>query len=84
MTIDAAELCLKAGNAVILRGGSDAFRSNTAIVDVMRGALQKTSLPEQSIQMVEDTSRASAEELMQLTGLVDVLIPGAGGGLFRA
>ncbi len=84
VTIDAAGLCLKAGNAVILRGGSDAFRSNKAIVDVMRGALQKTSLPEQSIQMVEDTSRASAEELMQLTGLVDVLIPRGGRGLIQS
>ncbi|NLA58364.1 MAG: glutamate-5-semialdehyde dehydrogenase [Firmicutes bacterium] len=84
VTVDAAGLCLKAGNAVILRGGSDAFRANKAIVDAMRSALKDTSLPEASIQMVEDTSRSSAEELMRLTGLVDVLIPRGGRGLIQS
>ncbi len=84
VTVDAAGLCLKAGNAVILRGGSDAFRSNKAIVEAMESALRATSLPEKSIQMVEDTSRASAEELMRLTGLVDVLIPRGGRGLIQS
>jgi glutamate-5-semialdehyde dehydrogenase len=84
VTIDAAGLCLKAGNAVILRGGSDAFRSNRAIVAAMCSALRETSLPEESIQMVEDTSRSSAEELMRMTGLVDVLIPRGGRGLIQS
>ena len=84
VTVDAAGLCLKAGNAVILRGGSEALHSNVAIVSTMRDALKKTALPEDSIQLVEGTDRASAQELMRQTGLVDVLIPRGGRGLIRA
>jgi len=84
VTVDAAGLCLKAGNAVILRGGSEALHSNVAIVSTMRDALKKTALPEDSIQLVEGTDRASAQELMRQTGLVDVLIPRGGQGLIRA
>lgn len=84
VTSDAAALCLKAGNAVILRGGKEAIRSNRAISGVMRRAAASAGLPEDCIQLVQDTSRASATELMQLTGYLDVLIPRGGAGLIRA
>lgn len=84
VTADAAALCLKAGNAVILRGGKEAIHSNTAIADSMRKALEKAGLPKDSIQLVQDTSRASAVEMMTLTGYLDVLIPRGGAGLIRS
>lgn len=84
VTADAAALCLKAGNAVILRGGKEAFLSNWCIAEVMRGALQKAGLPKDGIQLVQDTSRASSVEMMQLTGYLDVLIPRGGKGLIRS
>ena len=84
VTADAAALCLKAGNAVILRGGKEAFRSNQAIAEVMRDAVETTGLPRDSIQLVQDTSRASSIEMMGLTGYLDVLIPRGGVGLIRA
>ena len=84
VTADAAALCLKAGNAVILRGGKEAIHSNTAIADSMRNALEKAGLPKDSIQLVQDTSRASAVEMMTLTGYLDVLIPRGGAGLIRS
>lgn len=84
VTADAAALCLKAGNAVILRGGKEAFRSNQAIAKVMRDAVETTGLPRDSIQLVQDTSRASSIEMMGLTGYLDVLIPRGGAGLIRA
>lgn len=84
VTADAAALCLKAGNAVILRGGKEAFRSNQAIAEVMRDAVETTGLPRDSIQLVQDTSRASSIEMMGLTGYLDVLIPRGGAGLIRA
>lgn len=84
VTADAAALCLKAGNAVILRGGKEAFRSNQAIAGVMRDAVETTGLPRDSIQLVQDTSRASSIEMMGLTGYLDVLIPRGGAGLIRA
>ena len=84
VTADAAALCLKAGNAVILRGGKEAFRSNQAIAEVMRNAVETTGLPRDSIQLVQDTSRASSIEMMGLTGYLDVLIPRGGAGLIRA
>lgn len=84
VTADAAALCLKAGNAVILRGGKEAFRSNQAIAEVMRDAVETTGLPRDSIQLVQDTSRASSIEMMRLTGYLDVLIPRGGAGLIRA
>ena len=83
VTADAAALCLKAGNAVILRGGKEAFRSNRAIAQVMRQAVESAGLPADSIQLVEDTSRASSVEMMGLTGYLDVLIPRGGAGLIR-
>ena len=84
VTAEAASLCLKAGNCVILRGGKEAFRSNKAIADTMRGALKQANLPEDCIQLVEDTSRESANALMKLNDYVDVLIPRGGAGLIRA
>ena len=83
VTADAAALCLKAGNAVILRGGKEAFRSNRAIAQVMRQAVESAGLPADSIQLVEDTSRASSVEVMGLTRYLDVLIPRGGAGLIR-
>ena len=84
VTSDAAGLCLKAGNAVILRGGKEAFRSNLAVTRVLRDALEESGLPADCVQLVEDTSRQSAQELMGLTGYLDVLIPRGGAGLIRA
>ena len=84
VTSDAAALCLKAGNAVILRGGKEAFRSNRAVVSVMRAALESAGLPADCVQLVEDTSRESATALMLLNGYIDVLIPRGGAGLIRS
>ena len=84
VTSDAAALCLKAGNAVILRGGKEAFRSNQAVTKVLREALEEKGLPGDSVQLVEDTSRRSAQELMALTDYLDVLIPRGGAGLIRS
>lgn len=84
VTSDAAALCLKSGNAVILRGGKEAIRSNIAISDVMRAALREVGLPQDCIQLVEDTSRESATALMRLNAYVDVLIPRGGAGLIRS
>lgn len=84
VTSDAAALCLKAGNAVILRGGKEAFQSNQAIAGVMRAALTKAGLPADCVQLVGDTSRESAAALMRLNGYLDVLIPRGGTGLIRS
>ena len=84
VTVDAAALCLKSGNAVILRGGKEAFRSNQAVVKVLREALAEGGLPADCVQLVEDTSRQSAQELMALTEYLDVLIPRGGAGLIRS
>ena len=84
VTADAAALCLKAGNAVILRGGKEAINSNLAITKVMREAIRNANLPEDCVSIIEDTSRNSATELMQLSDYLDVLIPRGGAGLIRA
>ena len=84
VTADAAALCLKSGNAVILRGGKEAIHSNQAIAAVMRAALEQAGLPQDCIQLVADTSRDSANELMRLNAYVDVLIPRGGGWLIHA
>ncbi|MGW8113652.1 glutamate-5-semialdehyde dehydrogenase [Caproicibacterium sp. NSD3] len=83
VTSDAAALCLKAGNAVILRGGREAIHSNLCVADLMREAVKEAGLPQDSIQMVEDTSHESANEMMNLTGYLDVLIPRGGRGLIQ-
>lgn len=84
VTADAAALCLKSGNAVILRGGKEAINSNKAIADIMRNALSSVGFPKDVIQLVEDTERASANEMMQLTDYLDCLIPRGGKGLIKA
>ena len=84
VTVDAAVLCLKAGNACILRGGKEAINSNLCAERIMREALEKAGLPADCISLVKDTSRASSAELMHLNEYVDVLIPRGGAGLIRA
>lgn len=84
VTADAAALCLKAGNCVILRGGKEAINSNKAIVKIMREAIEKAGLPQDCINLVEDTTRQSSIELMELTDYLDVLIPRGGAGLIKA
>lgn len=84
VTVDAAVLCLKSGNAVILRGGKEAFNSNRCLCSIMRSELAKVGLPEDLIQFVEDTSREVSNELMRCSDYIDVLIPRGGAGLIRA
>lgn len=84
VTADAAVLCLKSGNAVILRGGKEAINSNKCIAGIMRDAVESVGLDRNSIQLIEDTSRSSSTELMGLTEYLDVLIPRGGKGLIRA
>ena len=84
VTADAAVLCLKSGNACVLRGGKEAIRSNIAIADAMRAAIESVGLPADCITLVEDTSRQTASEMMTANGLIDVLIPRGGAGLIRS
>lgn len=84
VTADASALCLKSGNTVILRGGREAMNSNRAIVSSMRAALTGCGLPADCIQLIEDTSHETANELMRLNKYIDVLIPRGGAGLIRA
>jgi glutamate-5-semialdehyde dehydrogenase len=83
VTVDAAALCLKSGNAVLLRGSSSAYTSNTALVAVLRDAVASAGLPADAVQLVPGESRESVKELMTARGLVDVLIPRGGAGLIR-
>ncbi len=84
VTSDAAALALKAGSACVLRGGKEAFRSSLAIVEAMQQGLRSVSLAPELIQLVRDTTRASAQELMTAVGYVDLLIPRGGAGLIKA
>jgi glutamate-5-semialdehyde dehydrogenase len=84
VTSDASGICLKSGNAVILRGGSDAINSNIAIGDVLREAAIEEGIPEGAIQVVKTTDRHAATELMKMRGYVDVLIPRGGANLIKA
>src|SRR4030042_5691994 len=83
VTSDAAGICIKSGNAVILRGGSDAINSNVAIGEALRGALASTAVPVDAVQVVSSTDRRVAEEFMQMRKYVDVLIPRGGADLIR-
>lgn len=83
VTVDAAALCLKSGNAVLLRGSASAYASNSALVDVLRDAVQSAGLPADAVQLVPGRSRESVRELMRARGLVDVLIPRGGASLIR-
>lgn len=84
VTADAFALCFKTGNAAILRGGSDAFYSNQAIVDAIRDGLAKCEIPQDAIQLLSDTSRETATEFMRMNEYLDVLIPRGGAGLIRS
>lgn len=84
VTIDAAILCLKAGNSVILRGGSEAFHSNRILAELLQNALAQAGLPAGCVQMVPTTDRAAVKELLSLDQYIDVVIPRGGEGLIRA
>ena len=84
VTSDAAALCLKAGNAVILRGGKEALHSNIAIANALRSGLEAAGLPRDAVQLIEDTSRETAAEMMRMREYIDVLIPRGGAGLIKA
>ncbi len=84
VTVDAAALCLKSSNAVILRGGKEAICSNTAFAKVMRRAIEKCGLPAECVTVLEDTSRETATAMMRLNGKIDLLIPRGGAGLIRS
>ena len=81
VTVDATGLTFKSGNAVILRGGKEAIRTNTALVNVLKQSLKDQGLPENAVQLVEDTSHEQAQEMLNLTDYIDVLIPRGGRGL---
>ena len=84
VTSDAAALCLKSGNACVLRGGKEAIRSNTAIARVMRAALRAADMDENCVCLIEDTARETATAMMRLNGYIDCLIPRGGAGLIRS
>ena len=84
VTSDAAALALKSGNVCVLRGGKEAFRSANAIVNALKAGLQSVGITEQAVNLVQDTSRASANELMTAVGFIDLLIPRGGAGLINA
>jgi glutamate-5-semialdehyde dehydrogenase len=84
VTADAAALCLKSGNCVILRGGKEAYHSNKAICELLRAAVGRASLPEDAVLFVDDTTREVTSQLMQCREYVDLLIPRGGAGLIKA
>lgn len=84
VTVDAGALCLKSGNAAILRGGKEAIHSNMILVNLMQRALETSGFAKETIQLVEDTSREVSTQMMQANGYIDVLIPRGGAGLIQA
>lgn len=84
VTVDAAALCLKTGNTVILRGGKEAYNSNKCLCKIMRKAIEESGLPADAVQFVDDTTREVTTQLMRCSKYLDVLIPRGGGGLIRA
>lgn len=84
VTADAAALCIKSGNAVVLRGGKEAINSNIAISEIMRGAVEKVGMPKDVIYLVHDTSRESANKMMKMKGVLDCLIPRGGKNLIKS
>ncbi len=84
VTVDVFGLCIKTGNVTILRGGKEAFHSNNALTDILRDSLKQTGLPEDAVQLVQDTSRESALELMKMNDYLDLLIPRGGAGLIKS
>lgn len=83
VTVDAATLCLKSGNAVVLRGGSAAISSNRSIIAVLREALSRSAIPADALQLIEDSNRSSVDEMLKLNGLLDVIIPRGGASLIQ-
>ncbi|MGG3282351.1 glutamate-5-semialdehyde dehydrogenase [Paenibacillus solani] len=83
VTVDAAGLCLKTGNAVVLRGGSSALSSNRKIVEVLHEAMERTALPKDALQLIEDPNRSSVDEMLKLRGMLDVIIPRGGSSLIQ-
>ena len=84
VTADAIALCIKSGNACVLRGGSEAILSNSAVCDALSAAAEESGIPKGAIQLLRDTDRAAATEMMQLNGLIDVLIPRGGANLIQS
>ncbi|MDH6671933.1 glutamate-5-semialdehyde dehydrogenase [Paenibacillus sp. LBL] len=83
VTVDAAGLCLKTGNAVVLRGGSSALSSNRKMIEVLHEAMERTALPKEALQLIEDPNRSSVDEMLKLNGLLDVIIPRGGSSLIQ-
>jgi len=83
VTVDATGLCLKAGNAVLLRGGSEAIHSNRVLVEILREALPAAGLPEDAVQLVQTTDREAVDVMVKMHGYLDVIIPRGGAGLIR-
>jgi glutamate-5-semialdehyde dehydrogenase len=83
VTVDVAGLCLKAGNAVLLRGGSEAFKSNQVLTEIIQEAVAEEGLPGESVQLVQTTDRAAVEAMFKMNGYLDVLIPRGGAGLIK-
>ncbi|WP_239614253.1 glutamate-5-semialdehyde dehydrogenase [Cohnella mopanensis] len=83
VTVDAASLCLKTGNAVVLRGGSAALSSNRSIIAVLQEALSHSAMPADAVQLIEDSNRSSVDEMLKLNGLLDVIIPRGGASLIQ-
>ncbi|MBQ4898405.1 glutamate-5-semialdehyde dehydrogenase [Paenibacillus sp. Marseille-P2973] len=83
VTVDAVGLCLKTGNAVVLRGGSSALSSNRKIVEIIHEALATTAIPQEAVQLIEDPNRSSVDEMLKLNGLLDVVIPRGGSSLIQ-
>jgi glutamate-5-semialdehyde dehydrogenase len=83
VTVDAAGLCLKTGNAVVLRGGSAALHSNERIIEVLHAALTKSAIPAEALQIIMNPDRSSVDEMLKLNGLLDVLIPRGGASLIQ-
>lgn len=83
VTVDAAALCLKTGNAVVLRGGSAAISSNRYIINVLREAMSRSAMPADALQLIEDANRSSVDEMLKLNGLLDVIIPRGGASLIQ-
>lgn len=83
VTVDAAGLCIKSGNSVLLRGGSEAIHSNTKLIQILRTALAATAVPPNALAFIDSTDRVAVEEMLQLRGYVDVLIPRGGAGLIQ-
>jgi glutamate-5-semialdehyde dehydrogenase len=83
VTVDISALCLKSGNAVILRGGSEALRSNSALAKVVQGAAAKAGIPDGAVQFIENTDRALVDEMLKMRQYIDLMIPRGGAGLIR-